>query len=128
MPDEMVIIIHLIFGLIKNILLYKRSHFAEPPHSRNEIKVELCLSNYATKPELKNATVDTSKFAENADLASVKLGVDKSHIDELEKPPCGLNSLKSKVDKLDVDKLKPVSVDLKKLSDVVDNDVIKKTT
>ena len=115
MPDEMVIIIHLIFGLIKNTLLYKRSHFAEPPHSKNEIKVELCLSNYATKPELKNATVDTSKFAENADLASLKSKVDKSHIDELEKSPNGLNSLKSKVDELDVDKLKLVSVDLKKI-------------
>ena len=38
MLDEMVIIIHLIVGLIKNILLYKRSHFAEPPHSKNEIR------------------------------------------------------------------------------------------
>ena len=33
--------------------------------------------------------------------------------------------LKTKVDDLDVGKLKPVPVDLKKLSDVVDNEVIK---
>ena len=32
-----------------------------------------------------------------------------------------------KVDKLDVDKLAPVPVDLSKLSDVVKNDVVKKT-
>ena len=35
------------------------------------VKVELDLSNYATKADLKNATgVDTSKFAKKADLAS----------------------------------------------------------
>ena len=34
--------------------------------------------------------------------------------------------LKNKVDKLDIDKLAPVPVDLSKLSDVVNNDVIKK--
>ena len=39
----------------------------------------------------------------------------------------GLNSLKSKVDDLDVRKLKTVPVDLKKLSDIIDNDVVKKT-
>ena len=35
--------------------------------------------------------------------------------------------MKSKIDKLDVDRLVPVPVDLSKLSDVVKNDVIKKT-
>ena len=34
---------------------------------------------------------------------------------------------KTKVDKLDIDKLVPVPVDLSKLSDVVKNDVVKKT-
>ena len=38
-----------------------------------------------------------------------------------------LSSLKSKADKLDVDKLVLVPVDLSKLSDVVKNDVVKKT-
>ena len=37
-----------------------------------------------------------------------------------------LSTLKSKVDKLDVDKLLPVLIDLSKLSDVVENDVVKK--
>ena len=41
--------------------------------------------------------------------------------------PNGLNSWESKVDKSHVDKLRPVSVDLSKLSDVVKNDVVKKT-
>ena len=36
-------------------------------------------------------------------------------------------SLKTEVDKLDIDKLVPVPVDLSKLSDVVKNDVVKKT-
>ena len=34
--------------------------------------------------------------------------------------------MKSNIDKLDVDKLKPVPVDLKKISNVVENDVVKK--
>ena len=38
-----------------------------------------------------------------------------------------LTSLKAKVDKLNVNKLKTVPVDLNKLSNVVDNDVVKKT-
>ena len=36
-------------------------------------------------------------------------------------------NLKTEVDKLDIDKLAPVPVDLSKLSDVVKNDVVKKT-
>ena len=41
--------------------------------------------------------------------------------------PNELNSLKSKVDKLDADKQKAVPVDLKKLSNTVENEVVKKT-
>ena len=36
-----------------------------------------------------------------------------------------MNNLKTKVDDLDVGKLQTVPVDLKKLSDVVDNEVVK---
>ena len=39
-------------GLIKKILLYKISYFPEP-YTRGEKKVELDLSNYATKSDLK---------------------------------------------------------------------------
>ena len=79
-----------------------------PPNRSSErnIKVELDLSNYATKIDLKNVThVDVSSFASKANLAS----------------------LKTEVDKLGIDKLVPVPNDLAKLSNVVKNDVFKKT-
>ena len=42
------------------------------------MKVELDLSNYPTKADLKNATgVDTSKFAKKSDIAHLKSDVDK---------------------------------------------------
>ena len=48
-----------------------------------DIIVEVDLSNYATKADLKNATsVDTSKFAKKVDLASLKSNVDKLDIDK----------------------------------------------
>ena len=54
------------------------------------MKVEIDLSNYATKVDLKNATgADTSKFAKMLDLASLKSDVDKLGIDKLEKAPIG---------------------------------------
>ena len=62
------VIIYLITGLIKKILFYKMSYFPEPyTRSKNKIKVELELSNYATKSDLKSATgVDTSRLAKKA--------------------------------------------------------------
>ena len=79
------------------------------------------------KSDLKNATgVDTSKFTNKVDLASLKSEVDKLDIDKLEKVQTGLNILKIKTDKLDVDKLVLVPVDLSKINDVVKNDVVKK--
>ena len=64
------------------------------------MKVELDLSNYATKADLKNATgVDTSKFAKKIDLVNLKSNVDKLDIDKLKNVPSGLSSLKSKADK-----------------------------
>ena len=64
------------------------------------------MSTYATKTDLKNVThVDTSSFALKTDLASLKTGVDK----------------------LDIEKLVSVPVDLSKRSDVVKNDVVKKS-
>ena len=102
-------------------------YFPETIYSRERVKVELDLSNYARKRDLKNATtVDTLKFGRNADLASLKSEVDKLDIDKLEKVPTGLNSLKSKVDKLDVDKLVHCPVYLSKLSDVVKTMLLKK--
>ena len=79
-----------------------------PPYrsSSNNIKAELDLANYATKTDLKNIThVDVSSFASKTNLAA----------------------LKTEVDKIDVDKLKATPIDLAKLSNVVKNDVVKKT-
>ena len=71
-----------------------------------DINVKVDLSNYATKADIKDIThVDTSSFALKENLANWK----------------------TEVDKLDIDKLKPVPNDLSKLSDVVKNDVVKKT-
>ena len=71
-----------------------------------DINAKVDLSNYATKADIKNIShVDTSSFALKTNLAN----------------------LKTEVDKLDIDKLAPVPVDLSKLSDVVKNDVVKKT-
>ena len=64
------------------------------------------MSNYPAKSDIKNISlVDPSSFALKSNLAS----------------------LKTEVDKLDIDKLVPVPVDLSKLSDVVKNNVAKKT-
>ena len=79
-----------------------------PPYksSSNNVKVELDLTNYATKADLKNIThVDVSSFASKTNLAA----------------------LKTEVDKIDVDKLKTTPADLAKLSNVVKNDVVKKS-
>ena len=80
-------------------------YFPELKSSGERVKVELDLSYYATKTDLKNVTgVDTSSFATKVDSAN----------------------LKSDVDKLDIDKLVPLPVDLSKLRDVVKSNVAKK--
>ena len=73
---------------------------------RGNINVKVDLFNYATKTNLRNVThVDTSSFALKTNFAN----------------------LKTEADKLDIDKLVPVPVDLSKLSNVVKNEVVKKT-
>ena len=90
-------------------LLYKMSQYFPKPfnsHFGDSIKVKIDLSNYATKADIKNISqVDTSSFALKANLAN----------------------LKTEADKLDIDKLVAVPTDLSKLSNVVKNDVVKKT-
>ena len=57
-------------------------YFLKPKSSRGRVKVELDLSNYATKADLKNATVvDTSTFAKNVDSTNLKSDVAKLDID-----------------------------------------------
>ena len=49
-----------------------------------DINVNIDLSNYATKADLKNAKeIDTSKLAAKFDLASLKSEKDKLDIDKL---------------------------------------------
>ena len=85
---------------------YKMSYYLPYKSSSNNIKVELDLSNYATKDDVKNIThVNVSSYATKTNLAA----------------------LKTEVDKIDVDKLKTVPDDLAKLSNVVKNEVVKKT-
>ena len=80
-------------------------YFPTPSSHKENIKVEIDLSNYATKKEINDIThVDTSNFALKTNLAN----------------------LKTEVDKLDIDKLVPIPADLSKLNNVVKNDVVKK--
>ena len=96
-------------------------HFPKP----KSLGVNVDLSNYATKADLKNATgVDTSFFAKRTYLAKIKSDVDKLDIEKFKNVLTNLNNLKNKVDKLDVDKLVPVLIDLSALNDVVKNDVV----
>ena len=100
-------IILLIVGLIKKTL-YKMSQYFPKPYKQfgGDINVTVDLSNYATKKDINDIThVDSSNFALKTNLAN----------------------LKTEVDKLDVDKLATVPIDLSKLSNVVKNDVAKKT-
>ena len=55
-----------------------REYFPEPKSFRGSVKVELDLSKYATKTDLKNVTgVETSKFAIKVYLARLRSDVDK---------------------------------------------------
>ena len=79
-----------------------------PPYksSSNNVKVELDLTNYATKTDLKNITdVDVSSFVSKTNIAA----------------------LKTEADKTDTDKLKTAPTDLAKLTNAIENDVVKKT-
>ena len=81
-------------------------YFSPYRSAGTKIKLELDLWNYTTKTDLKNVThVDVSSFASKTYLASLKI----------------------EVYKLDIGKLTPISNDLAKLSNVVKNDVVKKT-
>ena len=61
------------------------------------VKVELDLSDYATKSDFKNATgVDASNFAKKINLANLKSDVDKLDIDKLKNVPSNLSNSKSR--------------------------------
>ena len=86
--------------------IYKMSYYPPYKSSSNNFKVELDLTNCATKTDLKDIThVDVSDFAIKTNLAA----------------------LKTEVDKIDTDKLKTAPTDLAKLTNAIENDIIKKT-
>ena len=61
------------------------SSFPETAHCKSQTKVELNLSNYATKSDLKKGTgVDTSDFAKKAHSAKLKSEFDELDISKLE--------------------------------------------
>ena len=101
-------------------------YFPEPK-SLEKVKVELDLSNYATKTDLKTtAGIDISPFAKKVGLTSLKSNVHKLDIDKLKNVPTNLSNFNSRVDKIYVDKLVPVPVDLSKSIDAVENDDVEK--
>ena len=63
----------------------------KPSNHKENVKVEIDLSNYATKADIKNIThVDTSNFALKTNLANLKTEVDKLDIDKLVPVPADL--------------------------------------
>ena len=85
----------------QNVRNYKMSYYPPYKSSSNNVKVELDLTNYATKTDLKNIThVDVSSFASKTNLAA----------------------LKTEVDIIDT-----APTDLAKLTNAIENNVVKKT-
>ena len=83
-----------------------RKYFSPYNNSSGNIKVELDLNNYGTKKDIKDIIhIDASGFASKTKLVA----------------------LKTEVDKIDTDKLKTVPNDLAKSTNVVKNEVVKKT-
>ena len=75
------------------------------------------MSNYAANVALKNGIdVDTSKVAKRVEIASLKTGIDKLDVDDLEKVQNGLRNLKRTVDKWDTGKVEITSFHLGKLN------------
>ena len=78
------------------------------------VRVELGLSNYATKADFKDITgVDTSNLLWKNWFIKFKFR------SKLKNVPTNWGNFRSKVDKLDVHNLEPVSVDLSKLSEAI---------
>ena len=86
-------------------IIWMSEYFPKPKFLGGNVKVELNLSNYVTKADLKQETgVDTLKVAKTVDLTGFK----------------------SEIDKLDIEKLETTPADLSTLSDVK-NEVVKET-
>ena len=82
------------------------------------------MPNYATKTE---TSFDTLGFAKKTDLANLKSDADKLDNYKLKNVSSSLSSLKGIGDKLDIGKIETTLADVSKLSNVVKNEVVKKT-
>ena len=123
MLNRKVMIILLKIGLIKRTCEY----FLKPKSLVANVKVELDLSNYATKADLENLTrFDTSEFGNRTDLANLRPDVAKLDSDKFKNIASNSRSLKGKVDNLDIGKLETNPFDLSKLSDVVKMKLLKR--
>ena len=105
-------------------IIWTSNYFPKPKSLGRNVKVELDLTNYGTKADLKDgAGVDTLDFAKETDFANLKSYLDKLDIDKSKIILYNLRNLKREVEKFGVDKLVHVSLDLSKLSNVVKNDM-----
>ena len=104
MSNGKTMIIHLIADLIKKTL-YKISQYFPKPYEPfgGHINVKVDLSNYATKTDLEKATgIDKPNLALKSNLVKSNAAIDKINVDKLKTKLC-------------------------KLSNVVNNEVVKKT-
>ena len=108
-------------------IIWTSNYFPKPKSLGGNVKVELDLTNFATKADLKDeAGVDTLDFLKETDFANLKSYLGKLDIDKSKIIPYNLRNLKREVEKFGVDKLVPAPLDLSKLSDAVKNDIVKK--
>ena len=73
-------------------------YLPEPKSLGGRVKVELDLSNYVTKADIKKAAVvDIWKFVKKVDLAILKSDVNKLDLDKFKNVPTNLGILQSKL-------------------------------
>ena len=104
-------------------------YYSEPDsHIRDKVQIMVDLTNNAIEKELDHAKgVGTFDLASKKDFIALKAEVQKLDTNELFNISTSLNNVKTKVDDLDVAKLKTSPADFKRLSDSVDNEVVKNT-
>ena len=108
-------------------IIWTSNYFPKPKSLGGNVKLELDLTNYATKADLKDeAGVDTLDFPKETDFANLKSYLGKLDIDKSKIIPYNLTHLKREVEKFGVDKLVPAPLDLSKLINALKNDIVKK--
>ena len=101
---------------------YKMSKYFPPYNNSSEnIKVELDLSNYATKKDVKDIThIDASGFSSKTNLAALKTEDDKIDTDKLKTVPDDAGRTKFEIDgRANYDKIDAVEKKIPVLTDFV---------